>query len=289
MYQKSGPLFYVFSRQGITLVDGNNFRPVYRIRRTSPGEYVAYLPEEHEIEMASAQGSFSSLNLYDTKVSDKFSLKNAVGGIAAGPKGILLATLRSENLIYSLSSATGTPLTATPLPRSPGDVVYNPAKQEAYIAADDVPSITVIEIPKYVVKQMIALDSPPDHLALSRDGSLLFISYKKLSEIDALDTEQKVIVKRLFPESAPPYNLETSSYGLLVTEPAGNQIDLYDSLFRKQAIPVNRPVLALMDSTGNRLYVCDNQGYFLVLQIPTGKIEHLSRIGNAPYSLIYVP
>jgi len=262
-FQKNGPTLYVVTSQGISAVDPMDFRLLHRIPELTKALSAFVSLDNQSLWVASRDGYILSFNTQNDQLLNRFSMNQAIGGMALGQPGFFYVSLDRDNLVSANSTSTGTTITVTPVGREPGDVVYNSAQNELYVLNPSQKSMSVINASTYLVTQTITFDSKPSHMVGNTDGTRLCFAFDDLQEVDVYDSATRTRATSLTLSPPGPYALFLSDKGLVVSAHGGNEILLYEPLSwnKKIEVPLDKPERAILGSTGDTIYVANDAGY----------------------------
>lgn len=123
--------------------------------------------------------------------------KVKVGGqthhIQVSPQGRwAYATVGSANAVAIIDTRTDALAATVPVAEGPTYVVFTPDGRKAYVSSKS-GIISVIDVAQPQVVKEIALEGKPDHLALSADGSRLYVADGQNGQLVVIDTVQDTI------------------------------------------------------------------------------------------------
>lgn len=287
-FKKTGGLFYVFSPKEITVLDAATLEPLSHIHGNWAYASAIRNADGKIIWIASRDGSLDELDATQGTLIHQSSLRQEIGGIALGPSQRLLVTLTKSNVLEVLSP-DGIPIATAPIANSPRSIVFNPPKNEIYAVVKNIPAmIFIIDALHYTQKQPLLLDKTPSQIAVSQDGKLLFVSYANDKRIEVFDTDTKKPVNTIITDATGPYILKTTEKGLIVTSHRDSKIFFYDSFFNKTTLVLGKPGDAMTDENGNIL-ACNDAGYLNIINVNSGKIRRVAKVGKYPFQIIQIP
>lgn len=277
-YHKIGPVVYALCGNRVMAVDPKTLKAVDRIPGLS-AQFAAMSPSG--IWFGSAQGDLFLVDPDNDSVTKQLSAGQPIGGLAAGPGGLLYVSLVRDNTLDALGP-NGQPLSVTPVGRIPGDVLYSPEKRRIFVAASGENAITVVDAQKHSVYTTVHLTGSPSHIALSADGAYLFVVYNNAARMDVYNTNDYTLVNTFDLGSDGPYAVAGSSSWAAVAADNGSHIYFYQiaNLLEKGNVSLDRPETAAFSADGTGLFAGTDSGYVYLVDPSSGQTLQHGYVGK---------
>jgi len=165
----------------------------------------------------------------------------------------VLATSPSENTVYVFDAKSGSQLAVIPVGKAPKGVKVSPDGKQAYVSNQGSAEISVIDLDALMVKSTIAVREGPHNVRFSNDGRLAYVTLQGGSGIGVIDTRAGKMI-RVIPVAGTkgPHNIDISN-------------------------------------DGSTAFVRDITNHVAVVNLASGKVERIIRVGNGHAGIDVIP
>ncbi len=218
------------AQDGIGIIDVAAGKLLRVLRGVSDPEQAAVTPDGKTIFVASEDtGKVVVIDAESGAVLGSADAGGEPEGIRVSPDGkLVLATAEASNSVALIDPSTHEVLASIPVGQRPRDVVFSPDSKFAYVSGEADASVTLIGLTARSVLSKVKLEGAgikPMGLALTSDGSRLFVSAGRGGAIFALDAQTLAVVGQA-KAGARPWGIALSPDGKLLFTANGPSNDV---------------------------------------------------------------
>jgi len=246
---------------------------------------IAISPFGNRVYVTNANDStVSVIDATNNTVLRTLTVGSSPFGIAVNSQGTKVAVANFGGNVSVIDTNSGAVSTVT-AGASPVGVVFAPGGSRLYVSNLNDNSVTVIDANTFVPIDSIAVSSNPYSMAVSRDGSRLYVGHYSKS-ISVIDTGTRRVVATMPLDSVPEWiTLSADGTRLFVAKSASQSMGVVSTsenrvLFDILLKPGSRPSGVSVHPDGSRVYVLadatqemtalDTTNYSVVSSLHTG-------------------